>query len=81
MCLCVGVCIVCQDALAGLYLRFRALDPEGDLLARGASLEHGLSVVNSMLPSQFQDMLYVSCPSDRKTGRLQTADTELNTIN
>ena len=45
------------------------------------SLEYGLSVVNSMLPPQFQDMLYVRRLRDCKTRSLQTADTELSTIN
>jgi hypothetical protein len=39
------------------------------------------SIINSMPPSQFQDMLYVRCLRDCKTGGLQTADTELDTIN
>ena len=34
-----------------------------------------------MPPPQFQDMLYVRCLRDCKTGGLQTADTELDTIN
>ena len=39
------------------------------------------SVINSVLPPQFQDMLHVRCLRDCKTGSLQTADTELSTIN
>jgi hypothetical protein len=39
------------------------------------------SIINSMPPSQFQNMLYVRCLRDCKTGGLQTADTELDTIN
>jgi len=39
------------------------------------------SVIDSVLPPQFQDMLYVRFVRDRKTGSLQTADTEVNTIN
>jgi len=51
------------------------------MTALGPVADVTFSVINSMLPPQFQDMLYVRCLRDCKTGSLQTADTELSTIN
>jgi len=45
------------------------------------SLELAFSVSDSVLPPQFQDMLYVRCLRGCKTVSLQAADTELGTIN
>ena len=49
--------------------------------ASGPSANVRFSVIDSVLTSQFQDVLYVRFVRDCKTGSLQTTDTELSAIN